>query len=142
MKFSHNLDHVASSLSILLVQYAQKTTKSLDRVVFEQASQLKADIQIDWPVDTGYSRAAWQGPTKLGEAYYELRNPVVYAAVLEYGSYRGIGPKTVKVSGQRTGQGIALNAGIYSRQSIAPMRRALSERMTILKSEILKATKP
>lgn len=87
------------------------------------------------PVDEGYLRAAWnislnepvfittpgeQGsaalPSDLGwfpRVY--ITNGLPYAAVVEYGLYPGIGPKTVTGTNPTTG------GGIFSRQSPAGM---------------------
>jgi hypothetical protein len=97
------------------------------QVVMAVAADVLADTVQGWPVDTGLSRGAWWGPRRVGPAAAQIGNPVRYARVIEYGGYRGVGPKTVRVGGQRLPAGLSINPGIYPRQRpAAPLRRALA----------------
>lgn len=101
----------------------------LDAIMREQTTQLRNDIVMGWPVRTGASRAAWQGPIKVSEAHYRVQNPIDYAPVIEYGGYRGVGPKTERQPAQILQGDVEINSGIFPTQRPhAPVRRALSKR--------------
>ena len=57
---------------------------------------------------------------------------MVYAKVLEYGGYTGVGPKTEQRGGTSLPGGFAVAPGIFSTQAHAPLRRALSANYTKL----------
>lgn len=118
-----------ATLSQLLQSYGNRVISQLDDIARQQAVEMHADIVEGWPVDTGASRAAWQGPSKVGHAHYRLRNDYDYAAVIEYGGYPGVGPKTERVGSHVLPGGVAVNGGIYpSQRPAAPVRRAISKR--------------
>ena len=126
----HNFDQAIGRLTRDIEAYARKVNADLDREFLRQATLLRNDIVIGWPVDTGVSRAAWQGPIKEGFAQYSLRNNVVYSPVIEYGGYRGVGAKTAELGAQFLPGGIQINGGIYPTQRpAAPVRQALSKRI-------------
>jgi hypothetical protein len=117
------------TLAQLVRVYGETRISRLDDVARDQAGLLRDEIIEGWPVDTGASRAGWQGPTKVGEAQYRLRNDYDYAPTIEYGGYPGVGPKTEVVSAHVLPGGISVNAGIYpSQRPAAPVRRAISKR--------------
>lgn len=123
-----NLDAVTQRLSAALQRLITVTEHQADQVVAEVATAVLADIVDGWPVDSGVSRAAWWGPRKVGPAQYQLGNPTLYAATIEYGGYPGIGPKTEAGGGENLGHDIVTNRGIYPKQKpAAPVRRALAK---------------
>ena len=132
--FKHNLSQAVNQLTRDMQKLARRQFRSLDRIIQEQANLLMDDIKIGWPVDTGASRAAWQGPIRNEFAGYSLRNQIVYAAVIEFGGYRGVGPKTSEVGAFLLPGGIFVDGGIFSIQRPpAPVRQALSKRELALK---------
>ena len=142
MRITSDIDEAAKRLSGLLLNYAEKTQAEVDRVMFRQAAELKTAIQIGWPVDTGRSRAAWEGPIKRGYADYELLNSISYAPIIEYGGYPRTGPKTAEFGGTELDGGVGINAGIYPTQvPQAPARRALAAKIVEIKSELAKVLK-
>lgn len=131
------MNRVERRLSALLLQYTVRVERDLDTVIREQSLELLRDIQIGWPVDSGISRAAWEGPIRVDEAHYRLINPIIYAAVIEYGGYPGVGPKTAQEGGTTLPGDVSINAGIYPTQvPSAPTRRALSKRIVTLRRAI------
>ena len=130
------VEHVAIILdtarfSARLAQFAAATGRDTEQVVFEVAAQVLGDTQAGWPVaeiDGGASRAAWWGPRRIGPLAVQIGNPLIYAKVIEYGGYPGVGPKTERFSGTRLTGSFPINPGVYPRQKPqAPLRRALSK---------------
>ena len=86
------------------------------------------DTIINWPVDTGFSRSSITTPHKVGKGVWRFEVTANYARVIEYGGYRGVGPKTHQVGAHSLPGGIEINEGIYvTQRPTAPMRRAQSE---------------
>ena len=111
-----------------LAAFVQRVGADVDRVVYKVATDVLRDTVQGWPVDTGHSRAAWWGPRRIGPSAFQIGNPTRYARVLEWGLYRGVGPRTVRVSGTRFPGGFQVTPGIYSKQKpAAPLRRALAK---------------
>lgn len=128
---------MAKSLSQLVRAYGERVIVQIDDIVRQEAGKMRDDIIEGWPVDTGASRAGWQGPTKVGDAAYELRNDYDYAATIEYGGYPGVGPKTEKVGAHVLPGGIQVRGGIYPTQRpAAPVAHAISKRIVPLKTEL------
>ena len=119
-------------------RYIATSGRDADAAVPPVATEVLADTQESWPVDSGASRAAWWGPNRLAPASYQIGNPVVYAKVLEYGGYTGVGPKTEQHGGTQLAGVGAVAPGIFSTQAHAPLRRALSKNYRAL-GKILKA---
>jgi hypothetical protein len=87
------------------------------------ATEVFNRIRTRTPVDTGNARQGWRLQLRPGAAV--ILNRVRYVEVLEFGGYRGVGPKTQRGPG-----------GIYSRQAPRGMvRRTLAEGNTIAKRE-------
>ena len=125
------------TLAQLVRDYGETCTSRMDDIARDEAGRLRDDIIEGWPVDTGASRAGWQGPTKVGESHYRLQNDYEYAPTIEYGGYPGVGPKTEKVGSHVLPGGVAVNAGIYpSQRPAAPVRRAISKRSLPLREAI------
>lgn len=119
----------SKTLAQLVRSYGEKCISQMDDIARDEAGLLRDDVIKGWPVDTGASRAGWQGPTKVGHAHYRLRNDYDYAPTIEYGGYPGVGPKTEKVGSHVLPGGVAVNAGIYpSQRPAAPVRQAISKR--------------
>ena len=79
------------------------------------------------PVDTGRLQNSWRS-SMLNPLTGEVRNATPYARVVEFGGYRGLGPKTVRTGRTALGGGFTAGPGIFS--SSAPtgmLRRALAE---------------
>lgn len=120
-------------LAGLLQAYQVQVKGDADEVARQQIGEMRSDIIRGWPIDTTASRGAWQGPTKIGEAHYQLRNDYPYAATIEYGGYPGVGPKTEQLGAQVLPGGIEINGGIYPTQKpAAPVRQAISKRKVFL----------
>lgn len=118
-----------STLRSLLERFSKRARTSADQGAQREASILLDDIQSGWPVDTGASRAAWSGPFKVADGHYRLTNPMVYAAVIEYGGYPSPGPKTAQVGPQILPGGIQVGGRVYPTQKpVAPVRQAMSKR--------------
>ena len=109
-------------------RYVQASGRDADAAVLDVALNILDDTQSNWPVDSGESRASWIGPTRVGPGSYQLSNHTPQSPVIEYGAFRGLGPKTVQFGGATLPGGQQINAGIYSSQvPAAPLRRALSK---------------
>lgn len=131
---------MARSLAQIVNSYGANVISKLDGIALQQAEEMRSDIVEGWPVAAihgGASRAGWQGPTKVGHAHYRIQNQYDYAAVIEYGGYPGVGPKTEIVGSQVLPGGVAINGGIYpSQRPAAPVRRAISKRYLELQRAI------
>jgi hypothetical protein len=139
MSIEFSLEPSGNSISQLLQGYAEDATRDIDKDAFELASFLREETIRGWPVDTGASRAGWQGPTKLGEGHYEIRNEYAYAGVIEYGGYRGVGPKTASGGNFVLPGGIEVGGGIFPTQKpSAPLRRGFSKTKLKFEKGLLK----
>ena len=131
------MDDVSRNLSTLLIRESQRVNRDLDRVVFANASRLRSFIIELSPVDMRNFRAAWQGPFKIADVFYELRNFREYGPVIELGGYRGVGPKTARREPEVLPGGVAINGGIFPTQRPhAPVRRGISMVITELMTSL------
>lgn len=133
------------TLKSLIAAYGHRVVSQVDDVARMQTADMRDDIVQGWPVgdrdgsrdEIAHSRDAWEGPIKVGHAHYRLTNPYVYAPVIEYGGYPGVGPKTERVGAQVLPGGIAVNGGIYpSQRPAAPVRQAMSRRVLPLNQSL------
>ena len=117
-----------ASFARTLTRISQRTERDLDTEVLTSTAELKAGVQKGWPRLTGTSVGAWEGPLRFGRLHWGIRNSVVYAHVIEFGGYPGVGPKTIQFAGEILADGIVVNEGIYPRQKpAAPVRRNLAQ---------------
>ena len=49
-------------------RYIQASGRDADAAVLQIATEVLADTQESWPVDSGHSRAEWWGPTRIAPA--------------------------------------------------------------------------
>lgn len=125
------------TLERLIRKWAEKKGKDLDVTVGEVATEWAASTIEGWPVDTGYSRASIEAPRKIGYAHWQFRITADYARVIEYGGYRGVGPKTVSKPAEILPGGIAVGGGIFpSQRPSAPLRRGKSKIKVELAKEL------
>ena len=118
----------AARFASRLQGFARRMADDGSKAVQVQAVALRAELVATSPVDTGYLRAHWS-PVTPGSSplVWKIQNSAPYAPILEYGGYRGIGPKTVGLGGGSLGEGFVAGAGIYSRQApLGFVRRALA----------------
>lgn len=138
----HNFTQITQDITSLILLYAQKVQADVDPVMRQKGGDLRTYAVEGSPVDTGAFRAAWQGPTKLGHAHYEVRNETDYGPIIELGGYRGVGPKTSEQGGETLPGGIPIGPGIYPTQRpAAPMRRAVSRVYVEVAQELVKVLK-
>ena len=90
-----------AALSKLIESYARKAGREIDEVARDQAGELRNDIVALTPIDQIRLRPAWQGPIKISDGVYHIRNEMPYAVTVEYGGYPGVGPKTHKLGPRR-----------------------------------------
>jgi len=62
----------------------KQLTDSADKIIKKNALGFYTDIVIAWPVDTGYSKGAWQKPIKNGTAWV-VTNNITYSPILWMG---------------------------------------------------------
>ena len=55
-----------------LQTFLVKATEGAERIAQEVAADVLNDTRATWPVDSGESRAAWEGPQKVGEPHTRL----------------------------------------------------------------------
>lgn len=110
-------------------RFAQRVRTDGANAVRAQMVNVRQVLIATSPVDTGFLRAQW-GP--VGESgagsllASRVTNPTPYGPVLEYGGYRGVGPKTVALGGGALGLSFQAGGGIYSTQApLGWVRRAL-----------------
>ena len=121
-----------------IARYIAASGQDVEAATLQVATEVLADTVEAWPVDSGASRAAWWGPRRIAPAAFQIGNPVVYAKVLEYGGYRGVGPKTEARGGTQLAGVGAVAPGIFSTQAHAPLQagveRELSTARAVVKS--------
>lgn len=114
--------------------YLAATDRTMDSYVKEIAYRVRTRLRAYTPVDTGRLVGNWAGPTKTADNEYTVSNDTPYAAVVEYGGYPGVGPRTVELQGRDLGEGYNAEPGIYSLQAPHGMvRRALADEARNLK---------
>lgn len=124
-------------LTSLIQAFGEQKKDEVDAIMREETGLLRDDIIRGWPVDTYASRGGWQGPYRVGEAHYQLRNEYPYAVTIEYGGYPGVGPKTAQQGAQVLPGGVEVNGGIYPTQRpAAPVRQGLSRRWLSLQRKL------
>jgi hypothetical protein len=117
----------AARLNQVIVRLADKLVASADKVSFDMITLWHRFTVEGWPVDTGYSRDTIEPPSKIADGHYRFRITASYAHVIEYGGYRGVGPKTHQEGGTNLPGRVDINPGIYVNQRpSAPLRRAES----------------
>ena len=118
------------TVSDLVKSYGNQVERNTDEYMFVLITKWHRYTVIGWPVaevDGGYSRASIEAPSQVGAGVWQFRITANYAWVIEYGGYRGVGPKTTQVGSTMLSGGIDINAGIYVKQRpAAPMRQGLS----------------
>lgn len=99
------------------------------KAVESQMRSVHARIVTTSPVDMGRLRRSWPPPTSRGTPLaWGTGTHLHYAPTLEYGGYKGVGPRTVQLGGGDLVAGFVAGAGIYSRQApLGFVRRALAE---------------
>lgn len=65
-------------------QASKEMTDNVAKIVAQTAISFTADIKKAWPVDTGFSRRAWQN-NKITDFKYEVSNDVKYSPILWVG---------------------------------------------------------
>lgn len=127
MSLNVNANVQTGALAKAIGSFEDRVESNFDDELRKEAGLIRDDIIKGWPVDSYASRGGWQGPLKIVGGY-ELRNDYPYAPTIEYGTYPGVGPKTVEVGSTTLPGGIEVNAGIYpSQRPAAPVRQALSK---------------
>lgn len=139
-RVKYNHAHVTKQLNALLTRKVEKTKEDADALVLKHAYLLYNYIVENWPVDTGFSRASITPPERIGFAHYRIRITAAYAIIIEYGGYRGVGPKTAQEGGIILPGGIQIGPGIFPIQKpYAPVRRGLSRIMVSLEKDLKEA---
>lgn len=90
----------------------EATERNVQQVVAETAAEAFSGIVEKTPVDTGRARASWQLQPIDRFSWRIVSESTSYIHILEYGFFKGVGPKTVQ-----TGE------GIFSSQAPAGMVR-------------------
>lgn len=127
----------AQSYIRALERFADTVERDLD--ILAQQSLLLAlrRIQQGWPVDSGISRLSWSTPRRRGPRDWEIINTARYAAVIEFGGYPGVGPKTVALGGEQLPGDIRIASGIFpSQRPSAPVRRSQSAAVPEIRRDV------
>lgn len=116
----------ASRFAQHLRTYGQAVTILCDgatQAALEDAGKL---MDATVPVDTGALKRSRTRSRRRGKLRWQLDYPLPYAPILEYGGFRGIGPRTIHAGPADLGAGFQAPAGIYSKQApLGWVRRAL-----------------
>lgn len=116
-----------SLMARILDKFRRHVEDKTDETLGQLAYQWQRETAIGWPVDTGFSRASIETPTRVAPGRWTFRVTADYARVIEYGGYRGVGPKTQRLGPEQLDGGIEINEGIYAIQRpSAPLRRAMN----------------
>ena len=110
--------------------YAQRVQTEGAQATHVQMADVRQVVIATTPVDTGFLQAHW-GPVEDVSAgsmiAYRIQNPTTYGPIVEYGGYRGVGPRTIAVGGGDLGAGFHAGGGIYSQQApLGWVRKALA----------------
>ena len=90
-----------------------------DQAVRQSMEEAGARMDTTVPVDTGALHSNRSAVTSTKPLTWGTGYSLDYATILEYGGYRRVGPKTVRLGGGEIGEGFVGAAGIYAKQ--APM---------------------
>lgn len=138
-------DGIAISMTATAARFESRMQGFARRVMTDGSPAVQAQIQnvrqvliATSPVATGFFRDHW-GPVTQGRTplTWRVQNPTPYGPTLEYGGYRGVGPRMIALGGGDLGEGFTAGAGIYSRQApLGFMRRALAQAAPQLRQRI------
>jgi hypothetical protein len=105
-------------------------------VIANQKAKVVAQFVVNetrdgWPVaaiNSKNSKGTISQPLQVEIGTWRFTVAAPYASIIEYGGYRGVGPKTSQRSPELLPGGLAINGGIYPTQvPSAPLRRAMSK---------------
>lgn len=118
----------AQRFGVRMRGYSNRLATRSHQVVRDQMDTVRSAIVATTPVSTGVLRDSWSPVTQGRDALaWGISTDLIYAPVLEYGGYPGVGPKTVALGGGALGAGFIGDAGIYSTQApLGWVRRALA----------------
>ena len=123
---SINAGAMAAKFESRMRTVADKLRELGNRATHDQMVSTRQMIVNTTPVDTGDLQAAWSPVEQSGDLTYQVRNDTPYGALLEYGGYRRVGPRTVQLGGGDLGLGFVAGGGVYSKQApLGFVRKAL-----------------
>ena len=103
------------------------TNQDTERWIETLTQRLRIRIMGYTPVDTGRLRNSWRS-RKVHATEGRVSTDVEYAPVVEYGGYKGVGPRTVQAGPFAFGMDLVAGPGIYSTQAPGGMvRKAMAE---------------
>lgn len=103
--------------------------------LMDQSEEVAWQLMTNWhtytiqglPVDTGHLKSTVTSPHRAGPGVLRFEITANYAVVVEYGGYRGVGPKTAERPPETLPGAIVIGGGIFATQvPSAPLRRAKS----------------
>lgn len=130
----------ASRFAAHLKGYGTRLRTQGGQMVREEMDAVRSTIVATTPVDTGALRRSWSPVRRRGDALtWGVSTDLPYAPILEYGGYRGVGPKTVALGGGDLGESFVAGAGIYSKQApLGWVRRALAQHAPHFRQQALR----
>jgi hypothetical protein len=124
-------------------RFVQQVRANATTAVHAQMAATRAVLVSTSPVDTGALQGQWgavQDDSSGDVIAASVENTAPYATILEYGGYRGVGPRTVQLGGGDLGAGFVAGGGIYSRQApLGWVRRGLAQARAPYRQRLLQA---
>lgn len=107
--------------------FLKRLDTNVDAAVRQSLEDAGAQMDETVPVDTGNLSRNRMTPYSPEPRVWATGYSLPYAAILEYGGYMRVGPRTAQVGGGNLGAGFTAGAGIYSRQApLGWVRKALA----------------
>ena len=128
-RWVHSVQSVTVTLTAAATALGRETMEAVGRRMDTTA-----------PVDTGALKRNRRAVQQTGPLTWETGYDLPYAPILEYGAYRGVGPKTVALGGGDLGAEFVAGAGIYSKQApLGWVRKALVSQAKPLRKRLATA---
>ena len=129
-----------SRLGGAVERIARRIGIATDSTVGEYTNMWSAETSRNWPVaavEGGYSRSTITPASRIGRGVWQFRVTANYASVIEFGGYRGVGPKTHQVAAHTMPGGVEVEGGIFAIQKTggAPLRTAKSKVLLTINRE-------
>lgn len=122
--------------------FLKRLDTNVDAAVRQSLEDAGAQMDETVPVDTGDLSRNRLTPYSPAPRVWATGYTLPYAAILEYGGYTRVGPRTAHVAGGNIGAGFAGQAGIYSKQApLGWVRKALASVEKTFHARVLTAAR-
>lgn len=127
----------ADTMRSRLIAYGKTVEAQLEIAIRQTIEEVGQAMDRNAPVDTGALKADRSPVTQSDKLTWGTGYSLEYAPILEYGGYRGVGPKTLALGGGDLGAGFVAGAGVYSKQApLGWVRKSLAVGGQRIKSRV------